>query len=382
MLTIRLTRYRTLVSSRNSSYVIPTLTSSSSSFSTKSSASASASASDNHVGDDDIDSEALGQGKHFNIHKPVLLKQVIDRLHLKSGACYIDATFGLGGHSTSILDTCPDCFVIGIDRDPNVFNLTKQLRQRYKDRLITVQGPFSELSTLLKENNLHTIPISGILFDFGVSSYQLDSAERGFSFRKDLDGPLDMRMDNQSSRLSAYEIVNGFNNRQLRDIMYYYGEERHTKKVAEEIIRRRSIAPIATTNQLVEIIESCIPYPAALKSISRIFRSLRMYVNDETGEVRKGLLEAEKILQPNGHLVAISFHSIEDRIVKRFLKNRKSASFDFVDGSDPVYADEQEIEWNARSKPAVLRSAMRTQKPVANSKEVDGDEDDQLVFKW
>ncbi|EFA86697.1 hypothetical protein PPL_00499 [Heterostelium album PN500] len=318
--------------------------------------------------------------KLFNIHKPVLFREVIDRLRLKPGSCYIDCTFGLGGHTTGILDRQPDCYVIAFDRDPHVFELTKHLRQKYKDRLITIHGEFSRMSSLLAENGLSDLPIDGILFDFGVSSLQLDDPERGFSFRKDLYGPLDMRMNkDDSSTLSAFDIVNTFSIKRLRDIMYFYGEERHTKKIAEEIVLRRSIEPIRTTNELVAIIEKCIPYPAANKSISRIFRALRMYVNSETQEVKKGLLEAEKVLQPNGELVAISFHSIEDRIVKKFFQSRKNQSFVFPDGDDPVYAAPDELEWNPRSKPAILRSAQRTKsKPLANIQ--DQDQQDDLDF--
>eukprot|EP01133_Synstelium_polycarpum_P017454 gene17454-20827_t len=263
-------------------------------------------------------------------------------MRLRDGHCYVDATFGMGGHTINMLESCKGCYIIALDRDPNVFEMTRDIREKYKSRLITIQGEFSSMSSLLKQNNLSDVKISGILFDFGVSSYQLDTPSRGFSFRRDLDGPLDMRMNNDASTLSAYHIINSFSLKQLRDIMFYYGEEKHTKKVGEEIVKRRSEAPIETTGQ-----------------------AFRMFVNDETGEVQRGLREAETLLQPNGQLVAISFHSIEDRIVKKFLKHRNGHSFDSsIDSADPVYAQDDELDWNPRAKPAILRSAKRTSKPV------------------
>ncbi|EGG21872.1 hypothetical protein DFA_01758 [Cavenderia fasciculata] len=339
------------------------------------------------------DIESTLRFNNYGIHKPVMVNEVIDRLHLKDGHCYIDATFGLGGHTLNILDRCKGSFVIAVDRDPKIFELTAKIRETYQDRLITLHGNFSNLSQLLKERGLDTLKISGVLMDFGCSSLQLDSPDRGFSFRKDFDGPLDMRMNNtdtSTQRLTATDILNTFSNQQLRDIMYYYGEERHTLKVAHEIIRRRQYERIEKTSQLVDIIESCIPYPAAMKSISRIFRSLRMFVNDETGEIYRGMREAEKILAPGGNLVVISFHSIEDRIAKRFFRNRCAVkrstltplqhdpSFEYVDGSQPLFPTDEEIEWNSRSKPAIVRSATRTSSsPLI----LDDKEDEYLIYR-
>eukprot|EP01132_Coremiostelium_polycephalum_P008605 gene8605-10593_t len=330
----------------------------------------------NSENDHDDNREEFDNHDSYQIHKPVLIREVIERLKIKPGGIYIDGTFGLGGHSRKILETCDSCYVIGIDRDPSVFKFSESLRSQYKDRLITLNGNFGDLSSLLQQHQLHNLKISGILYDFGVSSYQIDSSDRGFSFKKDIEGPLDMRMNNEgSSSLNASHIVNTFSGDALRDIFYYLGEEKHTKKITEEIISRRAKAPILTTLELVSIIEACMPYPAAAKTISKIFRALRMFVNDEIGEIKRGLLEAQKVLKPGGQLVAISFHSIEDRIAKQFLARCASPnhddkftsqylpSFEFDEGSAPVLPKEDELRWNSRSRSAVLRSAKRTTNP-------------------
>ncbi|KAK5581132.1 hypothetical protein RB653_001160 [Dictyostelium firmibasis] len=307
----------------------------------------------------------------YKIHKPVFIKEVLEILNPQPNKIYIDATFGMGGHTRGILETCKDCYVIAFDRDPKVFDMTKSLRTEFKDRLITINSTFSSMRSALKEKNLSHLKISGILYDFGVSSYQIDTADRGFSFKKELDGPLDMRMNQNSSQLSAFDIVNTFSEKDLRDIFFYYGEEKHTKNIANEIIRKRQIEPIKNTNDLVKIIESSIPYPMALKTISRVFRSLRMFVNDELNEIKVGLTEGEELLEPNSPLLAISFHSIEDRIVKQFLNKFTTIdepTFKFSPNlKSPIFPSEEELEWNPRSKSAVLRTAIRTSnKPISS----------------
>ncbi|EGC37935.1 hypothetical protein DICPUDRAFT_29501 [Dictyostelium purpureum] len=314
----------------------------------------------------------------YKIHKPVFIKEVLEILDPKPNNVYIDATFGLGGHSRGILESCKDCYVIAFDRDPNVFELTKDLRTQYKDRLITIGSRFSSMKSALKDHNLENLKISGILFDYGVSSYQIDTAERGFSFKKELEGPLDMRMNNKNtSQLSAADIVNTFSEQELRDIFYHLGEEKHTRKIAHEILRKRAFGEkIETTSQLVKVVECCMPYPAASKTISRIFRSLRMYVNDELGEIKYGLREADDILSPGSPLLAISFHSMEDRIVKQYLNNNGLKSdYDTINNNNvikyelpksskhtsPIFPSDEELEWNPRSKSAILRWAVRTQ---------------------
>ncbi|KYQ92252.1 hypothetical protein DLAC_07099 [Tieghemostelium lacteum] len=319
----------------------------------------------------------------YQIHKPVMYREVLQRLKVQPGSIIVDCTFGLGGHTRNILESCKSCYVIAIDRDPEVFDLTKDLRKQYSDRLITLPGQFSQLGSLLRENRLNNLKISGILFDYGCSSYQIDSPHRGFSFKKELEGPLDMRMNSHSSSsLTAFQVINSFSESELRDIFYFLGEEKHTKMVTREILRIRQIAPIQTTSELVKIIESQIPYPAASKSISRIFRAIRMYVNDEIQEIEKGLKEAELVLEPNGHLVTISFHSIEDRIVKKFLQSTCTPSkfmdideypqyphdefkpsFEIDEFPQPLLPTTEEIEWNSRSASAILRSAKRTSAP-------------------
>jgi len=323
----------------------------------------------------------------YEIHKPVLVKEVLRALNPSPGGIYIDTTFGLGGHTRAILDSCKDCFVIAIDRDTNVFELTKDLRTKYKDRLITLQGNFSNLSTLLKDNKLDKLKISGILYDFGVSSYQIDTADRGFSYKKELEGPLDMRMNNQSSHsITASHVLNTFSEKSLRDIFFVYGEEKHTKSIAAEIIKRRVNEPFLITSQLVNVVESCMPYPAAAKTISRIFRALRMFVNDEVNEIKRGLYQGELVLQDGAPLVAISFHSIEDRLLKRFIQRgvdpekydtdhqhqHGDASFDPhpIYSINPVYPTPEELKWNSRSDSAILRTAIRNSNPPLPFKDI------------
>ncbi|KAN0047651.1 hypothetical protein ACTA71_002035 [Dictyostelium dimigraforme] len=308
----------------------------------------------------------------YKIHKPVFIREVLEILNPQPNKVYIDATFGMGGHTRGILETCKDCYVIAFDRDPKVFEMTKPLRSEFKDRLITINSTFSSMKSALKENNLNHIKISGILYDFGVSSYQIDTADRGFSFKKELEGPLDMRMNQNSSQLTAYDVINTFSEKDLRDIFFYYGEEKHTKNIANEILRKRQIEPIKNTNDLVKIIEASIPYPMALKTISRVFRSLRMFVNDELNEIKVGLTQGEELLEPDSPLLAISFHSIEDRIVKQFLNKYSTIdqpTFKFSPGyKSPIFPSKEELEWNPRSKSAILRTAIRTSnKPISSN---------------
>ncbi|EAL65220.1 hypothetical protein DDB_G0284343 [Dictyostelium discoideum AX4] len=308
----------------------------------------------------------------YKIHKPVFIKEVLEILNPQPNKVYIDATFGMGGHSRGILETCKDCYVIAFDRDPKVFEMTKPLRSEFKDRLITINSTFSSMRSALKEKNLDHLKISGILYDFGVSSYQIDTADRGFSFKKELEGPLDMRMNQNSSQITAYDIINTFSEKDLRDIFFYYGEEKHTKNIANEILRKRKIEPIKNTSDLVKIVESSIPYPMALKTISRVFRSLRMFVNDELNEIKIGLTQGEQLLEPNSPLLAISFHSIEDRIVKQYLNKYttiEEPTFKFSPTyKSPIFPSKEELEWNPRSKSAILRTAIRTSnKPISSN---------------
>ncbi|KND02711.1 S-adenosyl-methyltransferase MraW [Spizellomyces punctatus DAOM BR117] len=278
---------------------------------------------------------------HTQRHVPVLLEEALHQIRSasenKEGTrLFCDATFGDGGYTKKLLDRL-DCKVVAIDQDPLAYERAVDLANSaaYRDRIIPIQGKFGDLVSLLQHNvNLHGPCLDGILFDIGVSSNQLDEAGRGFSFKKD--GPLDMRMasrgdsDNSTRDLqktvTAEVIVNNFAEHHIADIIYQYGEERQSRRIARAIATARGKAPIKTTKQLADIVSSAVggrwgagadgfKHPAV-----RTFQGLRVYINDELNQLRLGLKSAELLLKPTSPLVCITFHSLEDRILKQFLR--------------------------------------------------------------
>jgi 16S rRNA (cytosine1402-N4)-methyltransferase len=302
-------------------------------------------------------------------HAPVLLQEMLDALAPRNGAHYIDGTFGGGGYSRAILDSA-DCRVLGIDRDPDAIARGAELVTRYAGRLTLVEGRFSQMDTLLE--NAGETGSDGVVLDLGVSSFQLDQAERGFSFRAD--GPLDMRMGRDGA--SAADLVNTADEDMLIDIIGTLGEERFARRVARAIIAAR---PISRTSELAQAVARALG-PAAMRQpihpATRTFQGIRLYVNDELGELETGLTAAERVLRPQGRLAVVAFHSLEDRIVKRFLAERSSAApqgsrhaperrdhraqtFRLL-GSRPRMPSAAEIARNPRSRSARLRVAERT----------------------
>jgi 16S rRNA (cytosine1402-N4)-methyltransferase len=247
-------------------------------------------------------------------HIPVMLKEVLETLAPRDGAHYIDGTFGGGGYSRAILEAA-DCRVLGIDRDPAAIARGQELVQRFAGRLTLVEGEFSHM-------NEYTDATDGVVLDLGVSSFQFDQPERGFSFRED--GPLDMRMS--LSGMSAADFVNSAEPQELRRVIAQYGEEKNAHRIARAIIAAR---PITGTAQLAAIVAEA-QGPAALRfaihPATRTFQALRIHVNDELGELTRGLEAALDVLKPEGRLVVVSFHSLEDRIVKQFLNSRSTAA--------------------------------------------------------
>jgi 16S rRNA (cytosine1402-N4)-methyltransferase len=243
-------------------------------------------------------------------HLPVMLKEVLEMLAPRDGARYVDGTFGGGGYASAILEAA-DCRVLGIDRDPEAIARGKALVERFGGRLTLVQGEFSRMDEFTRESD-------GVVLDLGVSSFQFDQPSRGFSFRED--GPLDMRMS--LSGESAADVVNGADERTLTQIIARYGEEKNARRIARAIIAAR---PVSSTAQLAAIVSNA-QGPAALRlaihPATRTFQALRIHVNDELGELDHGLESALKILSPHGRLVVVSFHSLEDRMVKHFLSER------------------------------------------------------------
>lgn len=249
-------------------------------------------------------------------HIPVLVKEMLTALCPKKGEVYVDATFGAGGYSRAILEAA-DCRVVAMDRDPSAIAKGKALEKEFPKRFQMLEGPFSQLKGEL--GCLGLSQVNGVVFDLGVSSEQLDTPERGFSFR--FDGPLDMRMSGEG--LSAADVVNTYSEEELTDIIYRYGEEKKSRAIARKIVAFRQQEPIQTTNQLAGLVKSVVrgskdgQNPATLT-----FQALRIYINNELIEVDKGLKIAEECLLPGGRLVVVTFHSLEDRLVKQFLQTR------------------------------------------------------------
>lgn len=248
-------------------------------------------------------------------HIPVMLNEVLENLSVKDNGIYVDGTFGNGGYTSAILDSA-NCKVIAFDRDETVLHRVNQLKEKYGDRFIFFQERFSQIYPTLLKNNISMI--DGLVLDIGVSSMQIDTAERGFSFR--FDAPLSMAMGQND--LDAKEIINNFSEDELSDIFYKYGEEPRSRAIARRIVSVRGNKPITTTFQLVDIIKNFAGEWQATKIIPRIFQALRICVNDELGELCTVLNDSEKILKSGARLVVVDFHSLEDRMVKNFIKEK------------------------------------------------------------
>ncbi len=305
-------------------------------------------------------------------HVPVLLADVVAALRPRDGALYLDGTFGAGGYSRALLDAAV-CRVVAFDRDPTAIRAGAALATAANGRLTLIEGRFSEMETLLKP--LGVDAVSGIALDLGVSSMQLDDATRGFSFR--VDGPLDMRMSQDGE--SAADLVNRLSEAELTQVIHDYGEERFARRVARAIFATRKTAPITRTGELAALVRRSVPDSGTIDAATRTFQALRIAVNDELGELDRGLLAAERLLAPGGRLAVISFHSLEDRRVKSFLRGRsghaprgtrhlpamreRAPSFRLLT-TKPVTPSEVEIARNPRARSARLRAAERTDAPA------------------
>ncbi|MDB2391131.1 16S rRNA (cytosine(1402)-N(4))-methyltransferase RsmH [Alphaproteobacteria bacterium] len=319
------------------------------------------------------------------LHQSVLLNEVVDALRPEAGKAYLDATFGNGGYSRALLDAA-DCTVIAIDRDPDAIARGQAMVGEYKPRFELVEGCFSDMQSLVR-SALTTVGVSsagfdsgsvldGAAFDLGVCSTQLDQADRGFSFRQD--GPLDMRMSRTG--ISAEDVVMQHEESDIAQILWEYGEEKASRRIAKAIIKARSETTISTTSQLARIIHSVMPAkrPGQIDPATRSFQALRIYVNRELDELKSGLTASEAMLKPGGILAVVSFHSLEDRIVKRFLASRSQVASQPSrhrppsNGPAPTFqlltrkamqASDREREDNSRARSAKLRVAMRTDAP-------------------
>ena len=299
-------------------------------------------------------------------HIPVLLGPLLRAVAPVEGV-WVDGTFGAGGYARGLLAQGA-AQVIGIDRDPSVFAMAQGWAGEYGARLRLVQGTFSDLDTLAGA------AVDGVVLDLGVSSMQLDQPERGFSFMRD--GPLDMRMGGDGP--TAADLLNTAPESVIADVLYLYGEERASRRIARAIVAAR---PLSRTGQLSDIVSGCLPRPKPGQShpSTRAFQAIRIWVNDEFGQLVAGLAAAERALRPGGKLAVVSFHSLEDRIVKRFMQARSNSAgggsryAPETQRSEPAFtlpfrraigADEQELAVNPRSRSALLRVGIRTQAPA------------------
>ena len=301
-------------------------------------------------------------------HVSVLLEECLDGLNIKPDGIYVDGTLGGAGHSGQIAKRLTTGRLIGIDRDPVALAAAGKHLESYGDRVTLVHSNFCEMAAVLEKLGIEKV--DGILLDLGVSSPQLDDGERGFSYM--VDAPLDMRMNGQDS-LSAHVVVNTWPQEELRRILYAYGEERYAPQIAAAICRRREEKPIETTLELVDIIRGAMP-PAALREkqhpAKRSFQAIRIAVNDELGSVEKVMEDAIPLLNPGGRLAVITFHSLEDRIVKTAMTAASKGctcppSFPVcvcgkkpqvkLINRKPIVASDEELERNPRSRSAKLR---------------------------
>ncbi|MEZ5857011.1 MAG: 16S rRNA (cytosine(1402)-N(4))-methyltransferase RsmH [Hyphomicrobiaceae bacterium] len=311
-------------------------------------------------------------------HIPVLLTEVLAALAPVAGARLVDGTYGAGGYTGALLRSAADVAVMAIERDPYALAQGQAHVARASGSLRLVEGCFGDMADLAEEHGF--APVDGVVLDIGVSSMQLDTVERGFSFQGD--GPLDMRMG-QSGETAA-DVVNSASESQLADILFHLGEERQSRRIARQIVRARDTAPIERTSQLAALVERTIGrrpqddrHPA-----TRTFQALRIWVNDELGELARGLAGAERILKPGGRLAVVTFHSLEDRIVKRFLTRRSGRtdhgsrhappqqdahgpgpSFHLLN-QKPITPGDAEIDANPRARSAKLRVGVRTEAPA------------------
>ncbi len=303
-------------------------------------------------------------------HVPVLAKEVIDNLNIKKGGIYVDATVGGGGHTEAMFKKEPDIQVIAFDHDKEAIEFSQKRLSKYSDKIIFIQKNFSYLSSALALNRINSV--DGIIFDLGFSSHQIDDESRGFSYTQD--DVLDMRMNRNNGKLTANEIVNYYPREQLEKVLHDYSEDRFWKRISKAILVERKQKKIETTGQLRKLIEKVIPPDKSVKTLSRIFQALRIEVNKELEMLEKGLRSALEVVSGGGRIEVISYHSLEDRIVKQFFKYEnldcvcpsyfprcacnKEKTLEIIT-KRPIVPSEKEIEENPRARSAKLRIAER-----------------------
>jgi len=286
------------------------------------------------------------------LHRPVMLEEVCNWLITDPSGIYVDATLGGGGHALAILNRLEETGkLLGIDRDRESLRVAGENLRSFSDRVILVHGPFSRIGEIFASLGIDRV--SGMLFDLGVSSLHLDQAERGFSFEKD--GPLDMRMDT-TQKLDASWVVNHCSEKELADLIYHYGEERYARRIARAIVEGRKKERIESTRQLAQIVEMVVPRRGKIHPATRTFMALRIFVNRELEELTLALAQIPQFLQEKGRVVVLSYHSLEDRIVKRFFADCSEL---LVCTRKPLRPSKEEVARNPRARSARLRVAER-----------------------
>ena len=300
-------------------------------------------------------------------HQPVLLHECISYLNIRTSGIYVDGTLGGGGHSEAILRENHSCRVIAFDADLDAIRSAETRLRPYADRILIEQSNFRHLKTILDKHKI--LSINGLLLDLGVSSFQLDHSQKGFSYR--FDAPLTMQMNDREA-FTARDVVNDYSEKELADIFFHLGEERHSRKIARAIVKARTLHPIETTAQLAEEVARIIPERFQKKTLSRVFQAIRIQVNDELNSLKQVLKESLDVLEPKSRLVVLSYHSLEDRIVKEFFRYESSDKIPDLNYPElskskqprlaivikkPILPTEEEISQNPRARSAKLRVA-------------------------
>ena len=316
---------------------------------------------------------------HNSGHIPVLLDEVLSALSAKSGDVIVDGTFGAGGYSRAILDSA-DITLYGIDRDPAAIERARNFKETYGDRFSILEGCFGDMQSLL--GDVGVAQVDGVVLDIGVSSFQIDEAERGFSFQSD--GPLDMRMSLKGE--TAADVVNNYGEEEIANIIYEFGEERKSRWIANAIVKRRLETPFSKTSELAAVVAKAIGFKRkkngkSIHPATKTFQALRIHVNDELGELKRALNASVLLLKPGGRLIVVSFHSLEDRIVKLFMIEQSGqkpsgsrhlpqamtagpAPTFKIEKKGAIKPSDDEIGRNPRARSSRLRVAVRTEAAV------------------
>ena len=282
-------------------------------------------------------------------HHPVMVDEILSYLAPEKLKTYVDCTFGQGGYSKKILENT-NCNIIAIDRDKDAIEHAKLLKKKYPKNFIFCVNNFSRLDQVLKKNDIKKI--DGLIFDLGISNTQLNNPTRGFSFSNN--GPLDMRMDIENLDLTAQKIINEFDQHNLSDIFYYYGEEKNSRQIARKIIEFRKKKEISTTFELVELIKKVNSYKKKHPA-TRVFQALRIFINDELNELDITLKKSLLFLKKNGKIITVAFHSLEDKVIKNFFSRNKGLLKILT--KKPITPNEKEVKINPRSRSARMRVA-------------------------